>query len=173
MKKYTIDDFKFFIDEKIFIYVGEDKKGRPIILNTAANVKIQSYDPELYSDFYIYWLEIFLPTKMRGHVDQLVILADVSNLSMESFKLQVTRRNISDNLKYGPERQVKLYAMNAGNTAYFCWKLIKPLLPHKTHDKVMITSTNIQERIKEMSVDIDVEVIPSHLGGENVLKELQ
>ena len=73
-----------------------------MILNTASNVKIQTYDADLYCDFYIYWLEIHLPSKMRGHVDQLVIMADVSNLSMESFKLAVTRRNIGDNLKYGP-----------------------------------------------------------------------
>ena len=51
MRKYVLEDFPFLIDKKVtinhiqfFIYVGEDKKGRPVVLNNASYVKIVQYD---------------------------------------------------------------------------------------------------------------------------------
>ena len=136
-------------------------------MNRAANVKINEYDADFYCDFYLYWLEIYLPKKMRGHVDQLVILADVEGLAVENFKFAVTRRNVEEGLKYCPERQTKLYAVNVSNFSLFCWKFIKPLLPNKTHDKIVVTSNDIPERMAELTKFISPEVIPKHIGGDN------
>lgn len=40
--------------------------------------------------------------KMKGHVDQILIIADLTGLSSDNFKLSVTKRNVADSLKYSP-----------------------------------------------------------------------
>jgi hypothetical protein len=62
---------------QIFYYLGEDYKGRPVILNKAKNVLVDKMDAEKYCRYYMYYLEIYLPQKMRGYVTQLNIIADV------------------------------------------------------------------------------------------------
>jgi hypothetical protein len=39
---------------------------------------------------------------MRGYVDQMLVIADLENLSSKNFKLAITKRNLADSLKYGP-----------------------------------------------------------------------
>jgi hypothetical protein len=73
---------------------------------------------------------------MRGYVDTMVVLGDLSNLSSNNFKLAITKRNLSDSLNYGPERQHGLLVVHAGGFAYTAWVFIKPLLPKKTLHKI-------------------------------------
>lgn len=73
---------------------------------------------------------------MRGNVCQVLIIGDSKDVGSENFKLAITKRNISDCLKYGPEKQYKLFALNAGMFVNYCWKFIKPLLPKRTHSKI-------------------------------------
>ncbi len=87
-------------------------------------------------------MEVYLQKKMRGFVDQVLIIADLSNLSTNNFKFSVTKRNLSDSLKYSPERQHKLIAVNVSAFAYTCWRFIQPLLPKKTLSKISIIGTN-------------------------------
>lgn len=77
--------------------------GRPIILNKSALVDVNKMkDVEKYCDYYIYFLEIYLRTKMRGYVDQMIVIGDLTNLGSNNFKLSITKRNVADSLKYGP-----------------------------------------------------------------------
>ena len=76
--------------------------GRPVILNKAREVKVNELDIEKYSIFYMYYLEIYIPSKMRGHVSQIMIIADVQDIGTENFKFALTKRNMEDNLKYSP-----------------------------------------------------------------------
>ncbi len=39
---------------------------------------------------------------MRGYVDQMLVIADLDGLGSNNFKLAITKRNLSDSLKYGP-----------------------------------------------------------------------
>ncbi len=73
---------------------------------------------------------------MRGYVDQMIVIGDLGNLSSKNFKLAVTKRNVSDSLKYGPERQHALITVNVSTFAYTAWTFIKPLLPKKTLHKI-------------------------------------
>ncbi len=69
---------------------------------------------------------------MRGNVTQINIIADVEGIGSENFKLAITKQNINDGKLYCAERQFKLFAVNVGSFAYFCYRFIKPLLPKKT-----------------------------------------
>ena len=75
---------------------------RPIVLSKAALVDVNKLDLQKYCDYYIYFLQIYLRTKMRGYVDQMIVIGDLGNLGSCNFKLSVTKRNVSDSLKYGP-----------------------------------------------------------------------
>jgi len=129
----------------IFYYLGEDYKGRPVILNIARNVLVDKIDAEKYCKYYMYYLEMYMPKKMRGHVTQLNIIADVADIGQANFKLAITRRNVDDGKKYCVERQHKFAAVNISNFALFAYKFIKPLLPKKTEEKVYIGGNNIKE----------------------------
>lgn len=39
---------------------------------------------------------------MRGHVTQVLIIADVENLGTNNFKFSITKKNVSDSLKFSP-----------------------------------------------------------------------
>lgn len=110
--------------------------GRPIVLSKAALVDCNKLDLDKYCDYYIYFLEIYLREKMRGYVDQMIVIGDLGNLAAKNFKLAVTKRNVSDSLKYGPERQYALITVNVSTFAYTAWTFIKPLLPKKTLHKI-------------------------------------
>lgn len=73
---------------------------------------------------------------MRGYVDQMIIIGDLNNLGTNNFKLAITKRNVADSLKYGPERQLALITVNVSTFAYTAWNFIKPLLPKKTLHKI-------------------------------------
>lgn len=98
----------------------------------AKNVLIHEVDAEKYCLYYLYFLEIHMPKKMRGNVYQLNIIADVEGIGQKNFKFAVTKRNVEDGKKYCVERQFKFFAVNVGSFAYFCYNFIKPLLPKKT-----------------------------------------
>ena len=119
--------------------------GRPVILNLARNVKVDEMDLEKYCIYYMYYMEVFLPSKMRGKISQINILADLENIGANNFKLAVTRRNISDGSTYCAERQYKFFAVNVNMFAYYCWKFIKPMLPKKTVEKIFIGGNDMKE----------------------------
>lgn len=136
--KYKWEDFEYFHKSNIFYYLGEDFKGRPVILNKAKNVLVDEMDGDLYCQYYMYYLEIYMPKKMRGNVTQLNIIADVEDIGKANFKWAITKQNIEDGKKYCVERQYKFFAVNISAFAHFCYKFIKPLLPKKTEEKVYV-----------------------------------
>ena len=92
--KYKWQDFEYFHNCKIFHYLGQDYKGRPVILNIAKNVKVDEMDCEKYCIYYMYFLEVFIESKMRGNVTQINIIADVEGIGQKNFKWAVTKQNI-------------------------------------------------------------------------------
>jgi len=83
-------------------------------------------------------LEVYVPTKLRGFADQFLIIADLTNLSSDNFKLSITKQNLNDGLKYCPERQFKFIAFNLAGFATAVWKLLKHLLPKRSLNKISI-----------------------------------
>lgn len=111
--------------------------GRPVLLSKSALIDVNKLpDIEKYCDYYIYFLEIHLREKMRGYVDQMLVIGDLTDLGTRNFKLAITKRNVGDSLKYGPERQHALIIVHASTFAYTAWTFIKPLLPKKTLHKI-------------------------------------
>lgn len=104
---------------------------------------------------------------MRGIADQITIIADLMDLSMANFKMAVTKRNIAESLKYSPERQYKLIAINITSFAYYCWMFIQPLLPKHTLSKITIVGTNKNEILDALTKEMSFSVIPEYLGGTN------
>lgn len=100
--KYKWEDFEEFHRMHIFTYLGEDFMGRPVIYNKASNVRVNEMDTDKYCIYYMFYLEIFMETKMRGNVAQVLIIGDAADTAFEHFKFSVTKKNISDCLKYGP-----------------------------------------------------------------------
>jgi len=88
-------------------------------------------------------------------------------LGSDNFKLAITKRNIADSLKYSPERQYKLIAVNVSIFAYTIWGVLKPLLPKKTLAKINIIGTDVKEIVDTLSKEMDISVIPEYLGGKN------
>ena len=42
----------------------------------------------------MYYVEVYIPRKLRGFASEYIVLADVQNLGKENFKLAITKRNI-------------------------------------------------------------------------------
>jgi len=111
--------------------------GRPIMLNKGALIDVNKMtDVDKYCDYFIYFVEIYLRSKMRGYIDQMIVIGDLNNLGSNNFKMAITKRNVADTLKYGPERQYALITVNVSTFAYTVWTIIKPLLPKKTLSKI-------------------------------------
>lgn len=102
---------------------------------------------------------------MRGYVDQMLVIGDLTDLGSKNFKIAITKRNVSDSLKFGPERQLGLMIVNAGTFAYTAWTFIKPLLPKKTLHKIEICGHNKKQIVASLSTRMDISVIPEYLGG--------
>lgn len=106
---------------------------------------------------------------MRGHVTQILIIADVGDIGIDNFKVATTRRNMEDNLKYSPERQHKIIAINVGNFALYWWRLMRPLLPKRSQNKIVIAGSEKEAIYQVMEEDMDHSVIPEYLGGGNII----
>lgn len=143
--------------------------GRPVILNRAAKVIIDQIDVEKYCAFYIYFMEIYLPSKMRGTVTQVLIIADVAGLSMKNFKLAVTRRNMQDADEYNAERQYKIIAVNVASFAVYWWHLVKSFVPKNVVRTVSMLGDSVAEIREVLLKEMDEEVIPEYLGGKNII----
>jgi hypothetical protein len=57
-------------------------------------------DQEKYCIYFLYYLEIYLPTKMRGYVTQCNIIADVEGITQKNFKWAITKRNTDEGKKF-------------------------------------------------------------------------
>jgi len=70
------------------------------------------------------------------------VIADIEGLGADNFKLAISKRNVSDGLKYAPERQYKLFAVNLASFAYVVWSFLKPLLPKRTLSKISVLGSD-------------------------------
>jgi hypothetical protein len=110
---------------------------------------------------------VWLQHKWKGYADQYTVIADVQGLGSSNFKLAITKRNVGDCLKYCPERQHKLIAVNVSTFATFLWGALKPLLPKRTISKLSIAGCDKNEILDMLAKEMDVTVIPEYLGGKN------
>lgn len=79
---------------------------------------------------------------MRGNVYQMMIIGDAGDNKSENFKLSLTKRNLLDSLKYCAERQHKLIAVNADSIAVYVYKLIRPMIPKRSQDKIIAVGSD-------------------------------
>ena len=96
-----------------------------------------------------------------------MVIADLTNLSSDNFKLSITKQNVNDGLKFCPERQFKFIAFNLAGFANALWKLFKHLLPKHTLSKINIVGKDKNEILEVLKAEMDVSVIPEYLGGNN------
>ena len=82
---------------------------------------------------------------MRGHVSQVMIIADVENLGTDNFKVGITKKNLVDSLNFSPERQFKMIGVNVSSFALYWWKLISPLIPKNTQEKVLVAGNDRED----------------------------
>ena len=117
-----------------------------MVLNKASKLIIDNIDSiKDYCNYYCYYFEVYVPRKIKGYADQFIALADLDNLGSANFKLSITKQNISDGLRYSPERQLKIIAFNASGFATGLWNIFKLLLPKRTLSKINILGTDKNE----------------------------
>jgi len=139
-----------------------------VVLNKASKLIIDNIDSvEDYCNYYCYYFEVYIPRKTKGYADQFIALADLDNLGSANFKLSITKQNISDGLKYSPERQLKIIAFNASGFATALWSIFKLLLPKRTLSKINILGTEKNEILDFLLREMEISVIPEYLGGTN------
>ena len=73
---------------------------------------------------------------MRGIITKSVLVIDLEGFGSENVKFSVTKTNVLDWLSYCPERQYKIFCLNASTFAYYCWQLIKPIIPTVPQQKM-------------------------------------
>lgn len=152
----------------LFSYLGRDFEGRLVILNRASHLMVDELgDVEHYCEYFMYFLEVWLQRKWGGYADQYTVIADVGGLGASNFKLAITKRNVSDGLKYCPERQHKMIAVNVSSFAYFVWNFLQPLLPKRTVSKLSVVGTDKHEILDVLTKEMDISVVPEYLGGKN------
>lgn len=165
LSKYKWEDFSEIHALGIFKYLGQDDFGRPVILNRSNRLNIYQIDLEKYCIYYMFFLEIYISSLMRGYVYQMVIIADTANNKSQNFKLSITKRNLSDCLKYGAERQYKLIAVNADSITVYVYKILKPVIPKRSQDKIMAIGGDKKQILNTLCEYMSPEIIPSYLGG--------
>lgn len=110
-----------------------------MILNKASKLIIDNIDSvEDYCAYFCYFLEVYVPRKLKGYAEQYTVLADLEGLSTSNYKFAITKQNVNDGLKYCPERQYKFLALNVGSFAMTLWYVFKNVLPAKTLTKINI-----------------------------------
>ena len=95
-------------------------------------------------------MEVYITSKMRGHISQVTIIADLDQITTENFKVAITRRNIADGAQYCPERQYKFFAINVQWFTYTIWTLIKPMLGKKAADSISVGGNNQKEIVNNL-----------------------
>lgn len=139
-----------------------------MVLNKASHLKVDDIkDIDQYCNYYIYYLEVWMQKQWRGYADQYTIIADVEGLGTDNFKLEISKRNMGDCLRFCPERQYKFIAVNIGTFARIVWGMLKPLLPKRTVEKLCIAGSDKAEILEILSKEMDITVIPEYLGGKN------
>ena len=115
----------------------------------------------------MYYIEVYIPRKLKGFASEYIVLADVQNLCSDNFKLAITKRNIHEGTHYCPERQNKLIAFNVGPWGSSLWKLFKFLIPKRTIGKINLLSEDKNQIMEALLQLMDISVIPEYLGGKN------
>ena len=94
---------------KFYTFLGHDHSGRAVILNKSSRLLVDKIDSiDDYCHYMMYYLEVYIPRKLRGFASEYIVLADVHNLCSDNFKLAITKRNIHEGTHYCPERQNKM-----------------------------------------------------------------
>ena len=78
-------------------------------------------------------------------MSQVMIIADVENLGTDNFKVGITKKNLIDSLNFSPERQFKMIGVNVSSFALYWWKLISPLIPKNTQEKVLVAGNDRED----------------------------
>ena len=148
--------------------MGHDYDGRCVILNKASHLIVDQIDSvDDYCNYMMYFIEVYVPRKLRGFATEYTVLADVHDLSSANFKLAITKRNIHEGTTYCPERQYKFIAFNVGSWASSLWKMFRFLLPKRTLGKINLLSEDRNEILESLLELMDISVIPEYLGGTN------
>lgn len=100
-------------------------------------------------------------------MDRITVIADGDGLGLSNFKFSLTSKNLEGLLKYSPERQSRLIAVHANFFGRTVWKMLRPLLPKKTLDKIQVLGYDKQEILDELLKEMDISVVPECLGGRN------
>lgn len=70
-----------FIFTQFYSFLGYDYEGRCVILNKAANLFVDTItNVDDYCNYFCYFLEVYVPRKLKGYASEYLVLADVKNL---------------------------------------------------------------------------------------------
>jgi len=146
---------------QFYSFLGYDHEGRCVILNKAANLIVDDItNVDDYCNYFCYFLEIYVPRKLKGYVSEYLVLADVRGLGSDNFKLAITKRNVHDGTTYCPERQYKFIGVNVGSWGTNFWRVFNYLIPKRTLGKINLIGEDRAEILSALTEVMDISVIP-------------
>lgn len=80
-ESYNLLMFEHFHSIDFYSFLGYDYEGRCVILNKAANLFVDTItNVDDYCNYFCYFLEVYVPRKLKGYASEYLVLADVKNL---------------------------------------------------------------------------------------------
>lgn len=98
-----------------------------------------SSDHNRYESYFIGFLEDVCRA-CKGYVDSYITIVDVEGFGYSNFDLTLTKSLLQKVLQYYPERQNKVFIINMSAFVMGFYKLLKPFLPTRTNEKVVMAA---------------------------------
>ncbi|KRW99269.1 CRAL-TRIO domain [Pseudocohnilembus persalinus] len=153
--------------------IGTDRFGRPVGFSLTRFVFPK--DVKYRLDQYIQRYGVYLYNLMRkgeGKCDTFFVIMDVGKISNKNVDLSITKEQVFYIQKYFPETLHKIYLIHADFFTRMLWSTVKIFIDQKTRDKVVMIKSDYDLIYKELSKDLDDEVIPEVYGGKNKIDGL-
>lgn len=156
-------------------FIKHDKQGVPVFYECIGAVNphrlMKLCTPEALIHYHIYTQEIALRTfkeiseKQERPVIGGIVVENMDGLSMKHFHTQgmnVLKTVVQIDEANYPETLRKYYVINAPRIFTMLWRIVKPWLDENTLAKIKIHGKDFLKALQE---DIDIENIPTDLGG--------
>jgi hypothetical protein len=138
---------------------GTDKDGRPLVYIVVRNHDSHDSDDEIQRHL-VYLLEKGAEL-MKPPTETCTIIFDLSSIHMRNLDLKTTKYFVDMLEKYYPETLGWALVVNSPLIFHGFWKLVHPILPAKTADKVKIVKED------ELKKYVDESQLLSVYGGKD------
>ncbi|XP_022738080.1 random slug protein 5-like [Durio zibethinus] len=150
------------IEQNKMFLQGSDKKGRPIAVLLAARHFQHKGGVEEFKRFIVYIFDKIFSRLPPGQ-EKFIIIGDLEGWGYANSDIRAYLGALSLVQDYYPERLEKLFVVHAPYIFMTAWKIVYPLIDHKTRKKIVFVEN---KRLKTTLLEeIDESQLPETLGG--------